>query len=60
MSVFYQILFRSALRHLDAEKVHGLSFAALRGVAAVPGMASLMGRALGPREPELTVRALGK
>src|SRR5699024_4809145 len=41
-------------------KVHGLSFAALRGVAAVPGMASLMGRALGPREPELTVRALGK
>ncbi len=60
MSVFYQILFRSALRHLDAEKVHGLSFAALRGVAAVPGMASLMGRALGPREPELAVRALGK
>ena len=60
MSVFYQILFRSALRHLDAEKAHKLSFAALRGVAAVPGVAPLMERVLGPREPELTVRALGR
>lgn len=58
--MFYEILFRSALRHLDAEKAHGLSFAALRGVTAMPGMASLMERVLGPREPELTVRALGR
>lgn len=59
MTVFYQIVFRSVLRHMDAEKVHRVSFAALRGVAAVPGVASAMGRVLGPREPELTVRALG-
>ena len=60
MSVFYQILFSSVLRHMDAEKVHKLSFAALRAVTAVPGVAEAMTRVLGPREPELTVHALGR
>ncbi|MFD6950651.1 dihydroorotate dehydrogenase [Nocardiopsis sp. TSRI0078] len=60
MTVLYQIVFRSVLRHMDAEKVHKLSFAALRGVAALPGVAAAMGRVLGPREPELTVHALGR
>ncbi len=60
MSVLYQIFFRSVLRHMDAEKAHRLSFAALRGVAAVPGVAAAMSRVLGPREPELRVRALGR
>ena len=58
--MFYQILFSSVLRHMDAEKVHKLSFAALRGVTALPGAAETMGKVLGPREPELTVRALGR
>ncbi|GAA1085674.1 quinone-dependent dihydroorotate dehydrogenase [Nocardiopsis metallicus] len=60
MTVFYQVLFSSVLRHMDAEKVHKLSFAALRGVTAVPGVAETMERVLGPNEPELTVRALGR
>ncbi|MFJ9552875.1 quinone-dependent dihydroorotate dehydrogenase [Nocardiopsis sp. NPDC101807] len=60
MTVFYQIVFRSVLRHMDAEKVHRISFAALRGVTAIPGVAPAMERVLGPREPELTVRALGQ
>ncbi|MBE2997448.1 quinone-dependent dihydroorotate dehydrogenase [Nocardiopsis sp. HNM0947] len=60
MSVFYQILFRSALRHMDAETVHHLSFAAVRAAAAVPGVAPAMHRFLGPREPELTVHAFGR
>ncbi|WP_042281044.1 quinone-dependent dihydroorotate dehydrogenase [Nocardiopsis alba] len=60
MTVFYQILFSSVLRHMDAEKVHKLSFAALRGVTAVPGVSEAMTRVLGPREPELTVHALGR
>jgi dihydroorotate dehydrogenase len=60
MTVFYQVLFSSVLRHMDAEKVHKLSFAALRGVTAVPGVAETMERVLGPREPELTVHALGR
>ncbi|WP_460774588.1 quinone-dependent dihydroorotate dehydrogenase [Nocardiopsis nanhaiensis] len=60
MAVFYQILFSSVLRHMDAEKVHKLSFAALRGVTALPGAAEAMGKVLGPREPELTVHALGR
>ncbi|AFR06835.1 dihydroorotate dehydrogenase [Nocardiopsis alba ATCC BAA-2165] len=58
--MFYQILFSSVLRHMDAEKVHKLSFAALRGVTAVPGVSEAMTRVLGPREPELTVHALGR
>lgn len=58
--MFYQILFSSVLRHMDAEKVHKLSFAALRGVTALPGAAEAMGKVLGPREPELTVHALGR
>lgn len=60
MSVFYQILFRSALRHMDAETAHHLSFTALRAAAAVPGVAPAMQRLLRPREPELTVHALGR
>ena len=60
MTVFYQILFSSVLRHMDAEKVHKLTFAALRGVAAVPGVADTAAKVLGPREPELTVHALGR
>ncbi len=58
--MFYQVLFSSVLRHMDAERAHGVSFAALRAAAAVPGVAAGMGRLLGPREPELTVHALGR
>ena len=58
--MFYQILFSSVLRHMDAEKAHKLSFAALRGITAVPGVAETMTRVLGPREPELSVHALGR
>lgn len=60
MSVFYQILFRSALRHLDAETIHHFSFTALRAATALPGIAPAMQRLLGPGEPELTVHALGR
>lgn len=60
MSVFYQLLFRSVLRHLDTETVHHLSFTALRAATAVPGIAPAAQRLLGPREPELTVHALGR
>ncbi|MFC7330625.1 quinone-dependent dihydroorotate dehydrogenase [Marinactinospora rubrisoli] len=58
--VLYQMLFHAVLRHTDAERVHGLSAAALRGATAVPGVASVMSRLLGAREPELRVRALGR
>lgn len=54
------MLFHAVLRHTDAEAVHRLSFAALRGVAAVPGAADAMRRVLGPRDPELAVTALGR
>lgn len=58
--MFYQILFSSVLRHLDAETIHRVSFGALRCAAAVPGAVSAAERFLGPREPELTVHAFGR
>ncbi|MGW9346670.1 quinone-dependent dihydroorotate dehydrogenase [Nocardiopsis flavescens] len=58
--MFYQILFSSVLRHLDAETIHRVSFGALRCAAAVPGAVAAAERALGPREPELTVHAFGR
>ncbi|WP_306367064.1 quinone-dependent dihydroorotate dehydrogenase [Nocardiopsis sp. CC223A] len=58
--MFYQILFSSVLRHLDAETIHKVSFGALRCAAAVPGVAAAAERVLGPREPELTVHAFGR
>ncbi|MFD6097620.1 quinone-dependent dihydroorotate dehydrogenase [Nocardiopsis flavescens] len=58
--MFYQILFSSVLRHLDAETIHRVSFGALRCAAAVPGAAAVAERVLGPREPELTVHAFGR
>ncbi|SHI86251.1 dihydroorotate dehydrogenase [Nocardiopsis flavescens] len=58
--MFYQILFSSVLRHLDAETIHRVSFGALRCAAAVPGAVAAAERVLGPREPELTVHAFGR
>ncbi|KIH97391.1 diguanylate cyclase [Streptomonospora alba] len=58
--MLYQFLFSAVLRRTDAESIHRLSFAALRGLAAVPGAAEALRAALAPREPELAVRALGR
>ncbi|RNL83615.1 quinone-dependent dihydroorotate dehydrogenase [Halostreptopolyspora alba] len=58
--MLYQLLFHTVLRHADAETAHRLSFAALRGLSAVPGASDVMTRLLGPRESELTVRAFGR
>ncbi|KUP96040.1 quinone-dependent dihydroorotate dehydrogenase [Thermobifida cellulosilytica] len=58
--MLYQFLFHALLRRIDAERAHRVSFASLRALSAVPGTARLMGRLLGPREPELRVRVLGR
>ncbi|MEY9213181.1 quinone-dependent dihydroorotate dehydrogenase [Thermobifida halotolerans] len=57
--MLYQFLFHALLRRVDAERAHRVSLAGLRALTAVPGTSRLMGRLLGPREPELRVRALG-
>jgi len=58
--VLYQFLFHTLLRRVDAEQAHRASFASLRALSAVPGTTRLMGRLLGPRDPELRVRVLGR
>ncbi|GAA3735321.1 quinone-dependent dihydroorotate dehydrogenase [Salinactinospora qingdaonensis] len=58
--MLYQALFHTVLRRVDAETVHRLSFAALRGLSAVPGAAGAARRVTGPRDPELRVSAFGR
>ncbi|HEX6468808.1 MAG TPA: quinone-dependent dihydroorotate dehydrogenase [Streptosporangiaceae bacterium] len=59
MGAMYALLFSWVLRRLPAEPVHRGSMAALRFIAAVPGLTRLLGRLLAPRDPALAVRALG-
>jgi len=55
----YRVLFDRVLRRVDAETAHRAGSAALRAAAAVPGLARLGARVLGPHDPALRVRALG-
>src|SRR5882724_4055482 len=56
----YRLLYWLVLQRLPAEATHRASFALLRALVAVPGIAWLMQRLLGPRDPELRVRAFGR
>jgi dihydroorotate dehydrogenase len=55
----YRLLYSLVLRHLPAEGVHRTSMAGLRIISMVPGLTALLRRLLGPRDPGLSVRALG-
>jgi dihydroorotate dehydrogenase len=55
----YRVLYRLVLRHLPAEGTHRVSFALLRAACAIPGVGGLVRRWLAPRDPILSVRALG-
>ncbi|MBV9450294.1 MAG: quinone-dependent dihydroorotate dehydrogenase [Streptosporangiaceae bacterium] len=48
-----------ALRRLPAETAHELAMALIRAAGAVPGLAAVLRRVLGPRDPVLRVRAMG-
>ena len=54
----YGFLFRMVLRRVPAETAHRAGFALIR-VAGAAGVAGLLRRWLGPRDPVLRVRALG-
>ena len=54
----YQLLFRVVLRRLPAEPAHRAGFALIRA-AGTAGVAGVLRRWLGPRDPALRVRALG-
>jgi dihydroorotate dehydrogenase len=56
----YRFLYWLVLQRLPAEGTHRISFAMLRALAAVPGVARAMRRLLGPRDPALRVRAFGR
>jgi dihydroorotate dehydrogenase len=58
----YRLVYRVVLRRVPAEAAHRGGFGLIRvfgGVAAVPGVAAVLRRWVGPRDPVLRVRALG-
>ena len=55
----YRLLFRVVLRRVPAETAHRAGFWLIRVLAGAPGVAWLLRRWLGPRDPVLRVRALG-
>jgi dihydroorotate dehydrogenase len=55
----YRLVFWLFLKRLPAEWAHHVGFALLRFVAAIPGVAALLRRLLGVRDPVLRVHALG-
>jgi dihydroorotate dehydrogenase len=55
----YGLLFRVVLRRVPAETAHRAGFWLIRVLAGAPGVAWLLRRWLGPRDPVLRVRALG-
>jgi dihydroorotate dehydrogenase len=55
----YGLLFRVVLRRVPAETAHRAGFWLIGVLAGAPGVAGLLRRWLGPRDPVLRVRALG-
>jgi dihydroorotate dehydrogenase len=56
----YRLLYWLVLRRLPAEATHRVSFALLRALVALPGIARVMQRLCVPRAPELRVHAFGR
>ncbi len=55
----YALLFDLVIRRLPAEAVHRATMAGLRLIQSTPGLARLLRRLYGPRDPVLAVSALG-
>ncbi|MBC6457447.1 quinone-dependent dihydroorotate dehydrogenase [Actinomadura sp. HBU206391] len=55
----YRLLYSLLIVRIPAETVHRLTMTGLRLIGAVPGLAGLVRRRLGPRDPALAVTALG-
>ena len=55
----YRLLYGVVLRRVPAETAHRAGFWLIRVLAGAPGVAWLLRRWLGPRDPALRVRALG-
>jgi dihydroorotate dehydrogenase len=56
----YRLVYWLVLQRLPAEGTHRVSFALLRALVALPGIAWVMQRVLAPRAPELRVHAFGR
>jgi dihydroorotate dehydrogenase len=59
IDAMYRLLFSLLIRRIPAETVHHLTMRLLRLMVAVPGLTKIIRRLLGPRDPALSVSALG-
>jgi len=57
--MIYRALFRTVFQGMDPERAHHLGFSAIRAGSGMPGAAAALRAALGPRDPDLRVKALG-
>jgi dihydroorotate dehydrogenase len=57
--LIYRLLFRLVFQRIDAERTHALAARALRLAVGIPFIRAAMRRRLVPRDPALSVRALG-
>ncbi|GLZ09143.1 dihydroorotate dehydrogenase (quinone) [Actinomadura sp. NBRC 104412] len=55
----YGLLFSQVISRVPAETAHHWTLRGLRAIQAVPGATALLRRLLAPRDPAITVRALG-
>ncbi|MEJ7599336.1 MAG: quinone-dependent dihydroorotate dehydrogenase [Kofleriaceae bacterium] len=56
----YRLFYWLVLQRLPAEGTHRVSFAMLRGLVAIPGIAALLRWWFAPRDPVLRVHAFGR
>lgn len=56
----YDLAFSSVLTRVDAERAHRASFAALRGLGRVPGLANAVSSRVVPDDPALAVTVFGR
>ncbi|HEY4240045.1 MAG TPA: quinone-dependent dihydroorotate dehydrogenase [Kofleriaceae bacterium] len=56
----YRFFYWLVLQRLPAEGVHRVSFALLRGLVAIPGVAAMLRWLCAPRDPRLRVSAFGR
>jgi dihydroorotate dehydrogenase len=55
----YKLFFNLVFKRLDPEKAHHLAFFWIRLASSIPGLRTLVGALLAPRDPKLRTKALG-
>ena len=58
--MIYRLFFKAVIRRIPAETAHSLAARAVRVLTVIPGLRTVLRRALAPKDPSLEVKALGR